>query len=214
YAKCSRGPVERQDVGIIFTVGAEQNRDDLRVVKVSLWKERSKRPIDHARRKCFLFRRPPFALEITAGKFPHGCRLFAIINRQRKIILTFLDCCSRDCAGEHHGVAAGDDDGSDGESGHSAGFDRYLIDPDLGRDLLLHCTFPGCASSRPVTLTVGFNPALTGLKPKIQGYCGLDCCLCVFLTYLWLRAVKRLDTNCPKDQCAYLRRFSLSISFL
>jgi hypothetical protein len=38
----------------------------------------------------------------------------------------------------------------------------------------LHCTFPGCASSRPVTLTVGFNPALTGLKPKIQGYCGLD----------------------------------------
>jgi hypothetical protein len=33
-----------------------------------------------------------------------------------------------------------------------------LIGPDLGRDLLLHCTFPGCASSRPVTLTVGFKP--------------------------------------------------------
>jgi hypothetical protein len=32
--------VHGQNVGIILTVGAEQNRDDLRVVKVSLWKER------------------------------------------------------------------------------------------------------------------------------------------------------------------------------
>src|SRR5439155_10534282 len=118
----------------------------------------------------------PFALEIAAGKFPYSCRLFAIIDRERKIILTFLDRCSRYSAGEHHGVAAGDYDCPVGKSGHSAGFDRDLSGPDLGRDLLLHCTFPGCASSRPVTLTVGFNPATAGLKPKIQGgYCGLDC---------------------------------------
>src|SRR4029453_18999056 len=38
HAKRGGGPVERQNVGIIFAVGAEQDRDDLGVVKVSLWK--------------------------------------------------------------------------------------------------------------------------------------------------------------------------------
>src|SRR5438093_9170772 len=106
YAKRGGRPVERQNVGIIFTVGAEQDRDDLGVVKVSLWKERPKRPIDHARSERFLFRRPAFTLEIATGKFPHGCRFFAIIDREREIILTFLDNWSRDGTGQHHGIAA------------------------------------------------------------------------------------------------------------
>ena len=106
YAKRGGRPVERQNVGIIFTVSAEQDRDDLRVVKVSLRKERPKRPIDHARSERFLFRRPAFALEIATGKFPHGCRLFAIIDRKREIILALFDRGGRDAAGQHHGVAA------------------------------------------------------------------------------------------------------------
>ncbi len=130
----------------------------MRVVKISLRKEWPQRPIDHARGERFFFRRTAFTLKIAAGKFPHGCRLFAIIDCEREIILAFFDGCGRDGASQHHGVAARDDDRTVGESGDFAGFDRDLIGPNLGRDLLLHCTFPGCAGSRPVTLTVGFKP--------------------------------------------------------
>ena len=87
------------------------------VVTVSLWKQRTDRPINHARGEDFLFRRPAFALEITAGKFPGRCGLFAIINREREVILSFPDRCSRDGAGQHHGVTARDDDSAVGESG-------------------------------------------------------------------------------------------------
>src|SRR5262245_32453207 len=62
--------VNRQNVGIILAVGAEQNRDNLRVVKISLRKERPQRPIDHARRERFLFRRTSLALKIATRKFP------------------------------------------------------------------------------------------------------------------------------------------------
>src|SRR5213083_3146240 len=115
--------VERKNVGIVFTVGAEQNRDDLGVVKIPLWKERPKRPVDHARSERFLFRWAAFTLEIATGKFPHGCRLFAIIDREREIILTFLDNWSRDGTGQHHGIAACDDDCPVGEPRDFAGFD-------------------------------------------------------------------------------------------
>ena len=105
-AQRSRCAVDRQNVRIVLAIGAEQNRDDLGVVKIPLRKKRPKRPVDHARSERFLFRWPAFTLEIATGKFPHGCRLFAIIDREREIILTFLDNWSRDGTGQHHGIAA------------------------------------------------------------------------------------------------------------
>ena len=110
------GAVDRENIGIILAVGAEQNRNDLRVVKITRGKERPERPIGHARGERFFFRRAPFAFEIAAGKFPDRRRFFAIIDRERKPILPFLDCGGGDGAGEHDGVAAGDDDGAVGES--------------------------------------------------------------------------------------------------
>ncbi len=92
-AQRSRCAVHRENVGIIFTVGAKQDRDDLRVVKISLRKEWPQRPIDHARSERFFFRRTAFTLEIAARKFSCRCRFFAIIDREREIILTFFDCC-------------------------------------------------------------------------------------------------------------------------
>ena len=115
-------------------------------------------------------RRAAFAFEIAAGKFADCRRFFAIINRERKPILAFLDLSGGDGAGKHDGVAAGDDDGAVGEFGDFAGFDGDLRGPDLGRDLVLHnCAFWNVANSRPVTLIVGFNPAsVSGLKPLIK----------------------------------------------
>src|SRR5437762_2308964 len=92
-AKRRRGPVNRENVGIVFAIRAQQDRDDLSIVKISLRKERPERPIDHARSESFLFRRPSFALEIASRELPHRGRFFAIIDRERKIILTFLDNC-------------------------------------------------------------------------------------------------------------------------
>ena len=144
-AQRSRCAVDCQNVRIIFTVGAEQDRDDLRVVKISLRKEWPQGSINHARSERFLFRRTAFAFEIAARKFSRRCRFFTIIDREREIILTFFDCGGRDSADQDRGVAARDDDGPVGESGDFACFDRDLIGPNLGRDLLLHFTFPGCA---------------------------------------------------------------------
>src|ERR1043166_3472169 len=115
--------VHRQDVGIILTIGAEQNRDDWRIVKISLRKERTQRPVDHARRKRFLFRWAPFALEVAARKFSSRCCLFAVIDRERKEILAFFDGSRGNRADEHHGVAGSNNDGAVGESGDFARFD-------------------------------------------------------------------------------------------
>ena len=140
-----------------MAVGAQQDRDNLRVVKVSLRKKRSQRPIDHPRSERFLFRRPAFAFEIAARKFSGGRRFFAVINRERKIILTFLDRGGGDRARQDHGVAAGDDDRAVGELGDFAGFDGDVCGAYLRRDLLLHFTFLD-VQFQGVTLTVGFKP--------------------------------------------------------
>ncbi len=117
------GAVDRENVGIVLAIRAEQDRDDLRVVKITSRKERAQRTIRHARSERLLFGRPPFAFEITAGKFPDRRRFLAVIDRERKPILAFLDLGGGNRAGEHHGVAGGDDDGAVGELGDFACFD-------------------------------------------------------------------------------------------
>src|SRR5207245_11034688 len=124
-----------EGVRIMLAIGAEQDRDNLRVVKISLRKKWPQRPIDHSRSERFLFRRPPFAFEIAARKFACGCRFLAIINRKWEEILTFFDDRSRNGADKHSGVAAGDGDCAIGEPGNLAGFHSYFIAAKLGCDL-------------------------------------------------------------------------------
>src|SRR5438477_2965269 len=92
-AKCCRRAVERENIGIVFAVRAQEKADDLGIVEITLWKERPERPIDHARGERFLFGRSAFALEIASREFPHRGGFFAVIDREREIILTFLDNC-------------------------------------------------------------------------------------------------------------------------
>ena len=56
-AKRSRRAVDRENVGIVFPIRAEEQADDLGVVEISLRKERPKWPVGHARGERFLFRR-------------------------------------------------------------------------------------------------------------------------------------------------------------
>ena len=138
------GAIDCENIGIIFAIGAEQDRDNLRVVKITRREERPKRPISHARRERFLFAWTTFAFEIAAGKLPDCRRFFSIIDGQRKPILAFLQRGGRDGTGEDDGLAAGDNDGAVGELGNFACFDVDLRGPDLGRDLVLHTSFWMC----------------------------------------------------------------------
>ena len=122
-AKRGGSAVDRENVGIVLAIRAEQDRDDLRVVKIARREKRPQRPIGHARSERFLFGRTAFAFEIAAGKFSDRRRFLAVIDGEREPILAFLDCSGGDGAGEHHGVAAGDDDRAVGEFGDFAGFD-------------------------------------------------------------------------------------------
>src|SRR4029453_3870592 len=116
-------------------------------------------PIDHSRSKRFLFRRTTFALEIAAGEFSDGSRFLAVINCQWEEILTFLDCCGRNRAYKHGGVAARNDNCAIGEPGDFSGFDRYFIAADFGGDLLLHNIFLD-SWFQAVPPTVGFKPVV------------------------------------------------------
>src|SRR6266566_774128 len=77
----------------------------------------------------------------AAEEFSRRRRFFAVIDRQREIILAFLDSCGRDRAGHYNSIAARDNDRAVRESGDFAGFDGDVSGPNLGRDLLLHFTF-------------------------------------------------------------------------
>ena len=132
-----RCAIDRENVGIILSIRAEQHRDDLRVVEITRREERTQRTIRHARGERFFFRRTTFAFEITAGKFSDRRRFLAVIDRERKPILPFFDFRGGDSAGQHHRVAAGNDDGAVGEFRDFASLDGDLRGPDLGRDLVL-----------------------------------------------------------------------------
>ena len=165
-----RGAVDGENIGIVLSIRAQQQGDNLSVVEITRGEERAERAIRHPRGERFLFRGTPFAFEIAAGKSPDRRRFLAIINRERKPILAFLDFGGRDCARHHHGVAAGDDDGAVGEFRDFASLDGDLMGPDLGRDLVLHNYFLELANSRPVTSDCRFQPRKTPeLKPQIRG---------------------------------------------
>ncbi len=106
HGQRGRRAVHRQNVGIIFSIGAEQNGNDLGVVEITLREEGAQRSIGHPRRKGFLFRRASFAFKITPGKFSRGCRFFPVINREGEEVLTFLNGGGRDCARQYDCFAA------------------------------------------------------------------------------------------------------------
>ena len=83
--------IDEEHVGIIHAVRTEEDADDLGVVEVALRKERAQRTVGHAAGEDFLFGRPAFALEITAGELAHSGGFFAVIDGQGEPVLALLD---------------------------------------------------------------------------------------------------------------------------
>ena len=116
------GAVDRKDVGVVLAIGAQEECDDLCVVKVALRKERAQRTIGHARREDFLFGGTALAFEISAGEFANGGGFFFVFDGEREEVLAFLDGSGRDGGDDDDGVAAANGYGSVGEFGEFAGF--------------------------------------------------------------------------------------------
>ena len=135
--------IDREHVGIILSIRAQENGDDLGVVEIAGGEEGTQWAIRHSRGEGFLLGRTAFALEITAGKFSDGCRFLAVIDGEREEVLTFLDFGRGDGAGQHHGVAAGNDDGAVSQLRDFASLNGDWEGPDLGRDLVLHILLSG-----------------------------------------------------------------------
>ena len=132
--------VDREHVGVVLAVRAEQDADDLRVVEIALGKERAQRAVGHAAGEDFLFRRTAFALEIAAGEFADRRRFFAVVDGEREPVLAFLDVGRRDGGDDDDGFAAAHGDGAVGEFGELAGFDGDVGRADLARDCMMHMT--------------------------------------------------------------------------
>src|SRR4051812_36346954 len=85
-----RSSNDADNIRIVLSVRAQQQRLHLHFVVPTFGKERTNRPIDQSARQNFLFRRPTFALKVTAGKTSGGSGFLAIINRERKELLPWF----------------------------------------------------------------------------------------------------------------------------
>ena len=136
-----RCAVDREDVGIILAVRAEQERDDLGVVEIALREQGTERAIGHPANEDFFLGRSAFALEIPAGELSDGCGFFFVFDGEREKILPLFDSGRGNGCHEDDGVAGADGDGAVGEFGELAGFDGELGLPDLGVNGMGHIYF-------------------------------------------------------------------------
>ena len=137
-AKRRAGTIDKENVGIVFAVGAQENADNLRVVEIAFRKEWTQRAVCHPTGKRLLLRRTPFPLEIAAGKFSNRRRFLPIINREWKEILTFLYGCRGNSGDENNGIPGANCNCTIGESRELACFngDRGLANS--GRNRMRH----------------------------------------------------------------------------
>ena len=125
--RAAEAPFIAEDVGVVFTIGAEQDGDDLGVVEITLREQRTQRAVRHAAGEDFLFGGAAFALEVTTGEHAGGGGFFLVFHGEREPGLAVFDLGGGNGGDEDDGVTAADGDGTVGEFGEFAGFDRDRI---------------------------------------------------------------------------------------
>ncbi len=118
-----RSADDGQDVGIVFAIGAQENALHLDFVEPAFGEEGADGAVGQAAGEDFLFGGAAFALEIAAGEFARGGRLFAVIHRQREEILAGFGLAGGHGGDQDDGFAELDGDGAVGLFGQFAGFD-------------------------------------------------------------------------------------------
>ena len=97
---------------------------DLDFVVPTFREQRANRAVGETARENFLFRRPTFAFEITAGELACGSGPLAIIHGEREKILPGLGLGGRDGGDDDDGFAELHGDGTVGLFGDLAAFDN------------------------------------------------------------------------------------------
>ncbi len=136
--KGGAGAENREDVGVVFLIGAQEDGLDLDFVEPAFGKERPDRAVGEAAGEDFLFGGPAFALEVAAGELAGRRGALAVIDLERKEILSFLGFDGADGGGNDDGFAELDGDGAVGLLGDPACFDGDLFVADLGGDFFRH----------------------------------------------------------------------------
>ena len=126
---------DREHVGVVFAIGAEDDALDLDFVVPALGEERANGPVNEPRGEDFLFRRAALAFEITARELPGRRRLLPIIHRQRKELLALFGFGGADGGDNEHGFAQLDGDGAVCLFSEFSGFNDELLVPDRGSEL-------------------------------------------------------------------------------
>ena len=133
-----RGGVDADHVGIVFLVGGENQRDDLRLVAETIREERADGAIDLAAGQHFFFAGPAFTLDKATGNASTCIGVFAVIHGQGEEVDAFpgVGRCNSSC--QHHGFARGYQCGARGLLGHAAGLkDQPLAAGKLDRYFML-----------------------------------------------------------------------------
>src|SRR3546814_6936385 len=82
---------QREDVGFIMAVIAQNLSDGVDLVIETFGEQRADRAVDQAADQRFLFRRAAFALEEAAGDAAGRRIFFLVMDGQGKEVLAFLD---------------------------------------------------------------------------------------------------------------------------
>jgi hypothetical protein len=77
--KCGTGGADRDDVAIETGIGRKDRRDDLHVVAEAVREQRADGAIDLARAEDAVFRRPAFALDVTARDLAGRVHLLFVV---------------------------------------------------------------------------------------------------------------------------------------
>ena len=139
--------VHGEDVGVVFSVSGEEERDDLGVVEVAFGEERAQRAVRHPAGEDFFFGGAAFAFEVAAWEAACGGGFFFVFDAEREEVLTVLEVGGGDSGDDDHGVAEADGDSAVREAGEFAGFDGDLGGADLahsGMDTHVICFLIFC----------------------------------------------------------------------
>ena len=88
YHQRCRSANQRQHIGIVLAIGAEQDALHLDLIIPTAREQRPDWPVDQPAGKDFLLRRTPFAFEVAPGELARRGCFFAVIHSQGKEILT------------------------------------------------------------------------------------------------------------------------------
>src|SRR5262249_31359134 len=101
-------------IGVVFAVDGKHRGDHLRLTEKSFGEQRPQGTIDQARNEDLALRRPPLALEETAGNFARGEGTLLVVNCQGEEVYPLTRGAGPHHRHEHHGLAVGDDRGATG----------------------------------------------------------------------------------------------------